>query len=242
MVCRPASSEIATKGMPRQILAAISEKRAGQGVPRKSILVRAEVQHVDQQIGDDRELRIVDPPERQRRQHGRHDPGQQHDGAEQALEREVVVQQQRQPEAEREFSEGRDRRIEDAVEHRVPPQRIGQQVLEVLEADEDAAPADRGVGEGEPDAEAQRIGQEHQQQADRRRQANDDQERLVVEQPRQPVRLPLNQTSRRQRRYGHRCVVLLLVIAGAKREAIQTFAAGSHRVSGFAIRRCARSQ
>jgi len=31
MVCSPASSEIATKGMPRQILAAISEKRAGQG-------------------------------------------------------------------------------------------------------------------------------------------------------------------------------------------------------------------
>src|ERR1700694_1165816 len=39
MVCSPASSEIATNGMPRQILAAISEKRAGQGLPRKSTLV-----------------------------------------------------------------------------------------------------------------------------------------------------------------------------------------------------------
>ena len=162
MVCRPASSEIATKGMPRQMLAAISEKRAGQGAAEEVDIGGAQMQHVDQQIGDDRELRIVDPPERQRRQHGRHDPGQQHDGAQQALEREMVVEQQRQPEAEREFSEGRDRRIEHAVEHRVPPQGIGQQILEVLEADENAAPADRGVGEGEPDAEAERIGEEHQ--------------------------------------------------------------------------------
>jgi len=85
------------------MLAAINEKRAG---PRRSQEVDvggADVQHLDQEIGDDRELRIVDPPERQRREHGRHDPGQQHDGAQQALERKMVVEQQRQPEAEREF-------------------------------------------------------------------------------------------------------------------------------------------
>ena len=34
---RPASSEIATNGMPRQTFAAISDQRAGQAEPRKSI-------------------------------------------------------------------------------------------------------------------------------------------------------------------------------------------------------------
>ena len=36
MVCSPASSEIATKGMPRQMFAAMSDQRAGQAEPRKS--------------------------------------------------------------------------------------------------------------------------------------------------------------------------------------------------------------
>ena len=37
MVCRPASRQIATNGMPRQMLAAISEARAWLGTPRKSM-------------------------------------------------------------------------------------------------------------------------------------------------------------------------------------------------------------
>ena len=37
IVCRPASSVIATNGMPRQMFATISDQRAGQGVPRKLI-------------------------------------------------------------------------------------------------------------------------------------------------------------------------------------------------------------
>src|ERR1700712_2272210 len=37
-VCRPASSVIATKGTPRQILAKITDQRAFQTSPRKSIL------------------------------------------------------------------------------------------------------------------------------------------------------------------------------------------------------------
>ena len=186
MVCRPASSEIATKGMPRQMLAAISDQRAGQGVPRKSMLVVAHAQHVDQEIGDDRELRVVDPPEGDGRQHRRHDPRQQDDRAQQALERQVVVEQQRQPEAEAEFPDRGDRRCRTRCRTPRSRRRVAQQVLEVLEADEHAAAADRGVGEGEPDAEAERIGQEHHQQADRRQQADDDQEGLPVEQARQP--------------------------------------------------------
>ncbi|GCC49530.1 hypothetical protein chiPu_0033859, partial [Chiloscyllium punctatum] len=41
------------------------------GRPEEVDIAVAQVQHVDQQIGDDRELRIVDPPERQRGQHRR---------------------------------------------------------------------------------------------------------------------------------------------------------------------------
>src|ERR1700694_6041700 len=175
----------------------------GPGTAEKVDIGGAQVQHVHQQIRNNGKLRIVDPPERQRRQHRGHDPRQQHDGPQQALEREVVVQQQRQPEAEREFSEGGDGGIEHAVKYRVPPQRIAQQILEILKADENAAAAGGGVGERQPDAEAKRIGQEHQQQADRRREEKNDKKRLVVEQPRQPARLPMNQPSRRQRRHRH---------------------------------------
>src|SRR5258708_23780169 len=113
----------------------------------------------------------------------------------------MIVEEQRQPEAEREFPEGRDRGIEPTVEHRVAPQRIGQQILEILETDENAAPADGGVGESEPDAEAQRIGQEYREQADRRRQAHHDQERLVVEQPRPPTRLSAHKSTNSPCRY-----------------------------------------
>src|SRR5437868_13966658 len=37
MVCRPARSEMATNGTPRRMLAAITDKRASQGSPRKSM-------------------------------------------------------------------------------------------------------------------------------------------------------------------------------------------------------------
>ena len=138
-------------------------------------------------IGNDGELRRVDPPPGDRRQHGRHDPRQQHDGADERLERDVVVQQQRQPQPEREFPDRRHGRIEDRVGDRHPEDRVVHQVDEVVETDELARLADRGVGHRQPEAEAQRIGQEHHQQADRRQHAQEDQERLVVEQPRQPA-------------------------------------------------------
>ncbi|MGY3289024.1 hypothetical protein ACVWWP_002091 [Bradyrhizobium sp. LM3.6] len=112
------------------------------------------------------------------------------------------------PEAERELPERRDRRVHHAVEHRVPPQGIGEQILEVLQADVDAFSADRCVGEGEPDAEAQRIGQEHREQPDRGCEAHHDQERLVVEQAYQPGWLPLCEYGGGEGGHGHRSGVL----------------------------------
>ena len=52
-------------------------------------------------------------------------------------------------------------------------------ILVVLEADEDARPADPRVGEAEPDAETQRIGQEAEQE-DRRRQHEQEAERVAA--------------------------------------------------------------
>ncbi len=62
-----------------------------------------------------------------------------------------------------------------------------------------AGTADLGVGEGEPDAQPQRIGQEHRQQPDGRQQAHQHEERLVVEDPREPAGLRPGATSSRIR-------------------------------------------
>ena len=67
-----------------------------------------------QRPGDDRELRVVDPPEGDGGEHRRHDPGQQHDGADERLERQVLVEEQRQPQAEGEFQDRGGDRVEDA--------------------------------------------------------------------------------------------------------------------------------
>ena len=113
-----------------------------------------------QHPADDRELRVVDPPERDRRQRRRHDERQQHDRADERLERQVLVEQQREPQAEHELDDARDDRIEERVEEREARDRVAPQVLEILEADPYAAAADLGVGEPEPRAEAERIGEE----------------------------------------------------------------------------------
>ena len=159
MVCRPASSEMATKGMPRQTLAAMTEARALFRIAEE---VDRAVDHAElhQRPGDDRELRIVDPPEGQRREHGRNHPGQEHDRPEEGLERQVLIQQQRQPEPEDEFQDRGDDRVEKRVEDREPEHRVLGQEDVVLEPDEHPVAADARVGEAEPDAETERIGQE----------------------------------------------------------------------------------
>lgn len=207
MVCRPGQQRDRDEGNAAPDIGGDQREARRPGRAEEVDIGGAPVQHVDQKVGDDRELRIVDPPERQRREHRRHDPGHQDDRTQQALERKMVVEQQCEPEAERELSKGRDPRVDHAVEHRVPPQGIGEQILEILEADEDAFSADRRVGEGEPDAEAERIGQEHREQPDRRCEAHHDQERLVVEQAHQPGGLPVHEGRRRECGHGHRFVV-----------------------------------
>ena len=145
------------------MLAAIVAKRACHGLAEE-IDVLVDEAHPHQRPADDRELRVVDPPERDRRQRRRHDERQQHDRAQERLERQVLVQQQREPQAEPELDDARDGRVEQRVEEREPRDGVAPQELEVLEADELAGAADLGVGESEPRAEAERIREEDEQQ------------------------------------------------------------------------------
>ena len=69
--------------------------------------------------------------------------------------------------------------VEERVEERQPGDRVAPQELVVLEADPLARPADLGVGEAEPEAQAERIGQEQQQQH-RRGQHEEQPERVAV--------------------------------------------------------------
>ena len=182
MVCRPASSVIATKGMPRQTLAAMTEARAFVGIAEE-IDAMVDDAELDQRPGDDRELGIVDPPEGDGRQHGRHHPGQQDHGAEEGLQRQVLVQEQRQPEAEHEFQDRGADRVEQRVEDREPEDGVVPEIFVVLQADEDAGTADAGVGEAEPDAEAERIGEEDEEQRCRRQHEAEGEETTAFREP-----------------------------------------------------------
>ena len=187
MVCRPASRR---DGDERDAAPDVGGDQGQARVPGRAQEVDvglAPAQHVDQEVGDDRELRVVDPPEGQGREHGRHDEGDQDDGAQERFERQVLVEHQRQPQAQRELSDGGQDRVEQGVEHGQAEHRVGEQPDVVVEPDELARTADGGVGEGEPDAQAQGVGEEQDQDAQGGQQAQEDQERLAVERPREPA-------------------------------------------------------
>ena len=133
-------------------------------------------------VADDGELGVVDPPEGDRGKHRRDDVGKQDDRADDRLERHVVVQEQREIEAKAEFQDGRDRRVEDRVEDDEPEDAVVEQRDVVLEPDEEARPADLGVGESQPYTEAERVCQERQQQDRRGRHADDGKDIPIVEQ------------------------------------------------------------
>jgi hypothetical protein len=174
--------------MPRHTLAAITLAR---GVVRvaEEVDVGVDDAELDQRPGDDRELAVVDPPEGDGRQHRRHDPRQQHDGAQEGLERQMLVEQQRQPHAEPELQDAGHDGVDEGVVDRQPEHRIAEQPAVVLQPDEHAAPPDGGVGHAQPDAEAQRIGEEHQQDGGRRQHEQHAEELVAGKQPFQQARL-----------------------------------------------------
>jgi hypothetical protein len=145
----------------------------------EEIDVAVDQAHALQRPADDRELRVVDPPERDRRQRRRHDERQQHDRAQERLERQMLVQQQREPQAEAELDDARDDRIEDRVEQREPRDLRRPTGTRSSRVRSIAAAADLRVGESEPRAEAEWI-REEQQQQDRRRQQEQQPQRVAV--------------------------------------------------------------
>ena len=83
MVCSPASSADGDEGH------AAPDVGGDDGQPRvprlaEEVDVAVDQAHLHERPADDRELRVVDPPEGDRRERGGHDEGQQHDGAEEA--------------------------------------------------------------------------------------------------------------------------------------------------------------
>ena len=158
---------MATNGIPRQILATITDHAS---VPRlaQEVDVMIEQARLDQHPGNDRELRIVDPPKCDSREHRRDHERKQHDRAQNGLERQPVVQQQREVEPEHKFRRARHNGVEDRIEDREPEHRVARERHEVRQADEAAALADLGVGHAEPEPEPERIGQENEQDHGRR--------------------------------------------------------------------------
>ena len=117
-----------------------------------------------EQPADHRELRIVDPPERDGRQCGRHDKWQQDYRAQERCETHMLVEEHCKPEAQHELEDTGDDRVEQRVEEGQPRNRVAPEEDVVLEADEFPRPSDLRIGESEPDAESQRICQENEQQ------------------------------------------------------------------------------
>src|SRR5690606_37679852 len=112
--------------------------------------------------GDDRELCVIDPPEGDRRQHCGHDPRQEDDRAEESLERQVIIENERQPQAQRELQNGGNDRIKERVENGEPEDGVFPKQLVIVEADENAFPAYARIRERQPYAEPERIRQKDQ--------------------------------------------------------------------------------
>ena len=102
------------------------------------------------------------------------------------LEGDVLVEQQGEPEAEAELTDGGEGGVEQRVGYREPEDAVVKEAFEVFEPDEVSGAADLGVGEGEPDSEAERVGEEDDEDGDGREEAEDGEEAAVVEQADEP--------------------------------------------------------
>ena len=96
------------------------------------------------------------------------------------LERQLLVEQNRQVQADRELDDAGDDRVEQREEHRRLELAVADDPLVVLQADELARRADLGVGERQPDAQAERVDEEQQQERRRRQHEQQPEEVLVV--------------------------------------------------------------
>src|SRR5207244_2796529 len=106
-----------------------------------------------------------------------------HRRAQDRLERQMLVEQQREPEAEPELDHAGDERIEERIEQRQTSDLISPQELVIFQADPSAATSDLGVGEAEIGTQSERIGQEKQQQRRRGQHEQEPEDGAIVERP-----------------------------------------------------------
>src|SRR5690554_1724522 len=74
----------------------------------------------------------------------------------------MLIQDERQPQPQDELQDRGDGGVEQGIEYRQPEDGVAPEPLVILETDENTGATDGGVGEAQPDAEPERIGQEAQ--------------------------------------------------------------------------------
>src|SRR5262249_16723497 len=112
--------------------------------------------------------------------------------AKERLEREVLVEKQREPESERELDDARNRRVEERVEEREPRDRVSPEELEVLEADPLTRAPNFRVGEPEVGPETERIREEDNEQRGGRREEDEPERVATAREPRERRGAPVH--------------------------------------------------
>ena len=93
----------------------------------------------------------------------------------------MLVEQQREPQAEHELGHARDYRVKKRIEHGQAEYAVGHQELVVLDADPFANATYLGIREAQPDPETQRVSQEEKQQRSRGQHEQQPEDVAVVE-------------------------------------------------------------
>src|SRR5690606_20564550 len=110
-----------------------------------------------------------------------HNPGQQNNGTEERLERQVLVQQQGQPQAQDKLQNTGHDGVENRVEQRQLRHRVANQVDVIAQPYPFADPAYFGVGKAQPDPQPQGISQEQYQYDGQRQHKQQPQDISVVQ-------------------------------------------------------------
>ncbi len=165
-------------GAPHAVGAVGEERELGRD---EAGLVEQPVEHA--------EGGIEHPSPREGAEHGGHDERQEHGGAHDPLAAEVPVEQERQPHPQRQLEEGGPERVEAGVPECGPEDRVVPRLDEIVQADEDPDIAHAGVGQREPHAHHERIGDEQAEEDDRRGEQDEREQPLVFEDAR-PSRRP----------------------------------------------------
>jgi hypothetical protein len=100
---------------------------------------------------------------RQRAESRWHDVGQQDAGSNQVLERERLVHEQREDQAQTQLEDGRQAGVDERVLHRLQKHRAIEQRLVIGEPDELAQAEDLDVAQAVPHPQHERVGDEHGQ-------------------------------------------------------------------------------